>query len=96
MEMQRMAQQMTPGGNPAQALPINPQMQPLIQAYQQIKAGGNPAQIVQQMFGQDPQAQQFLQSINSGTPVQSLVDQMLKQSGMTREQAMQTIQQFGL
>lgn len=72
------------------------EMMQIAQAYKQMKSGGNPAQIFQQVAGNNPQAAQIIQAINSGMPVSKLTDQALQQAGMTREQAVEQLKQFGL
>lgn len=71
-------------------------MQMLAKAYQQIRSGGNPASIFQQVAGSNPQAAQYMQAINGGSSITDVVNSALQNSGMTREQAIEQLKQFGL
>lgn len=73
----------------------NPMMM-MIQAMQQ---GKNPAQLLQQQAASNPQLQQLQQIVGGKTPQQlrEVAENMLRQRGMTYEQAQQMIaQQYGL
>lgn len=73
----------------------NPMMM-MIQAMQQ---GKNPAQLLQQQAASNPQLQQLQRIVGGKTPQQlrEVAENMLRQRGMTYEQAQQMIaQQYGL
>ena len=58
--------------------------------------GGNPAQMFQQIAAGNPQLKPIVDAINSGTPVDTIADNMLKDAGMTREQAVGMLRQLGI
>ena len=72
---------------------------PMMMMIQAMQRGQNPAQILQQQAAGNPQLQQLQQIVGGKTPQQlrEVAENMLRQRGMTYEQAQQMIaQQYGL